>query len=112
MIGPSIPEHLLKGKSKQVEEDESSDDDYGPALPPELQQAAPAKRVVGPSFPTGPPPADDSEDDDDDVGPMPLPAGYVVPETSGVQDFLEQEERRRKALEVRRLSCPSSQSSR
>ncbi|KAG9040769.1 hypothetical protein FS837_000198 [Tulasnella sp. UAMH 9824] len=101
MIGPSIPEHLLKGKAKQVEDDESSDDDYGPALPPDMQknpEPAPEKRVIGPSFPTGPPPADDS-DEDDDVGPMPLPEGYVAPETSGLQDFLDQEERRRKAIE-------------
>lgn len=103
MIGPSIPENLLKGKAKQVEDDESSDDDYGPALPPDMQknpEPAPEKRVIGPSFPTGPPPADES-DEDDDVGPMPLPEGYVAPETSGIQDFLEQEERRRKAIEVR-----------
>lgn len=101
MIGPSIPGHLLKGKAKQVEDDESSDEDYGPALPPEFQknpEPTTEKRIVGPSFPTGPPPADDS-DEDDDVGPMPLPEGYVAPETSGIQDFLEQEERRRKAIE-------------
>ncbi|KAG9001353.1 hypothetical protein FRB90_011637 [Tulasnella sp. 427] len=108
MIGPSIPEHLLKGKAQagsDDDDDESSDDDYGPALPPALQQkpaqpvVQPEKRVLGPSFPTGPPPADDSDDDDDDVGPMPLPEGVAAPESSGIQDFLEQEERRRKAIE-------------
>ncbi|KAI0719076.1 hypothetical protein C8T65DRAFT_759921 [Cerioporus squamosus] len=122
MIGPDLPPHLLAQSSSHqktttptrrqglhpsdprfllllYEEDE---DDYALALPPELAaaRASTAKKVIGPAFPpsvTGP--HYDDEDDDEDVGPRPLPAGYVIPEKDGVQEFLEREERRRKQLE-------------
>lgn len=114
-VGPQTPAHLLAGptkpppENKDPEGEESDDDDYGPALPPELLAARsgqPAKKVVGPSFP--PPPSqgqghdygaqDDS--DDDDFGPQPLPSGATVEEKDGVREFMEREERRRQQIEV------------
>ncbi|KAH7925689.1 hypothetical protein BV22DRAFT_417566 [Leucogyrophana mollusca] len=127
-IGPQIPAHLLPTPTA---EDSDEDDDYTPALPPDLLAArtqpgpssgtprptsppvpppaasasisrsaadSSSRRVVGPSFP-GPNSYDD--DSDDDVGPKPLPAGLSAAheERSGVQEFLEREERRRKQAE-------------
>lgn len=99
-IGPTIPAHLLDGKQPEVEE-ESSDDDYGPALPPDLASTLgpTTRRVFGPSFPTGRPAAADQDDSDEDVGPMPLPPGQGE-EEDGIRNFLEREERRQKAIEV------------
>ena len=111
-IGPSIPAHLLQKTSTNDNDDngESSDDDYGPSLPPDIvdQKKSEPKRIVGPSFPDRPPPEDDS---DDDIGPIPLPKNVVIEEESGVDAFLAKEERRRKAIEVckiqgRRLPRP------
>ncbi|KAG9014751.1 hypothetical protein FRB94_010598 [Tulasnella sp. JGI-2019a] len=96
-IGPAIPAHLLKGKQPEVD-DESSDDDYGPALPPDLASTSnTTKRVIGPSFPTGRPTVN-PDDSDDDYGPKPLPPGHNQ-EEDGVSNFLEREERRQKAIE-------------
>ncbi|KAG8908095.1 hypothetical protein FRB99_000539 [Tulasnella sp. 403] len=97
MIGPNVPSHLLKGKGKERTEDteESSDDEYGPSLPPDLAPRAPG-RVVGPSFPTRPPEGDDS---DEDYGPTPMQGGQA-PEEDAVKEFIEREERRRAAIEV------------
>ncbi|TFK47984.1 hypothetical protein OE88DRAFT_1611754, partial [Heliocybe sulcata] len=82
-----------------AEEEEEEEDDYVPALPPDLmaaRNAGPPKRVIGPSFP---PPRYEDEEEDEDIGPAPLPAhaGPVVED--GVREFLEREERRRKAEE-------------
>ena len=95
MIGPDIPAHLRKSNVITNEED-SSDDDYGPSLPPEL--ASSVRPTVGPSFPTYPPIHHDDEDDDT-LGPMPLPAG-VEQESDPIKEFMEKEERRRKNVEV------------
>lgn len=102
MIGPSIPGQLAKNNAQNTpkDDDESSDDDYGPALPPDMAPKPVAKRVAGPTFPQGPPPPTE-ESDEDDYGPMPLPEGHDSDEVNGVQEFLAQEERRRKAVEVR-----------
>ncbi|KAF9231604.1 hypothetical protein BU15DRAFT_90866 [Melanogaster broomeanus] len=112
-IGPQIPEHLLP-KQRETESDE---DDYTPALPPQL---AAARKAAGPSLrptPTAGPSTrrsssprravdenpDSNSDADSDVGPQPLPAYLlaVTQEKSGVQEFLEREERRKKNKLVR-----------
>lgn len=118
-VGPQIPPHLaadpLIPPILDEGEEESDDDDYGPALPPDLaasrtaSHAGPSKRVVGPSFP--PPPGQNHDrarygsdgDSDDDFGPQPLPAGMSFEEEDGVREFMEREERRRKQVEVRIL---------
>lgn len=109
-IGPAIPE-TLNGPSEN--EDESDDDDYGPALPPDLlasrsapSDAGPSKRLVGPSMPpTGHNRTTQYYDDDsdDDVGPRPLPSGVKFVEIDPVRQFMEKEERRRQQVEVSRF---------
>jgi hypothetical protein len=106
-IGPPLPP-----QSQQVRgaEEESSDDDYGPALPPSLAAARaeagtsrtesprPPRPVIGPTLPTS---LNTESDDDDDVGPGPLPATASEKDANeGVRAFLEAEERRRKDLQV------------
>ncbi|KAI0662363.1 hypothetical protein C8Q70DRAFT_957809 [Cubamyces menziesii] len=111
-IGPQIPQHLVAGPARSTtppppqapaaaEEEEDGEEDYAPALPPELAAArASTKKVIGPTLPPSVAgPRFEDEEDDDDVGPRPLPAGYVLEEKDGVQEFLEREERRRKQLE-------------
>jgi hypothetical protein len=124
-VGPQIPPHLVAGPSKphsQPAEDEAnqeesdSDDDYAPALPPDLlasrSDSGPTTKVVGPTFPQLYSKGQnhdrsrygvdaDEEDSDDDVGPMPLPDGISFEEENGVREFMEREERRRKQVEVR-----------
>ncbi|KAI0666205.1 hypothetical protein C8Q78DRAFT_1198070 [Trametes maxima] len=109
-IGPQIPSQALAGASKsttpplppRATEEEEDEDDYAPALPPGLAAVrASTRKVLGPTLPpsvAGPSRYDDY-DDDDDVGPRPLPQGYVEEEKDGVQEFIEREERRRKQLE-------------
>lgn len=107
-IGPHIPDHLLPTVTVTTENDaaESDEDDYTPALPPELAAARkiagpsseptpgpttrrspsppppPPRRVIGPSFPSARPTHDvgpDSDSDSDaDVGPRPLPAHVLA----------------------------------
>ncbi|KAF9261537.1 hypothetical protein L218DRAFT_869710 [Marasmius fiardii PR-910] len=107
VVGPQIPSELLKQRATAPEEEEEDEDDYMPALPPDLaaSRSGPEfaatstnKKIIGPAFP--PQHGSYSDDDDDDVGPMPLPAGYQKPaEVDGVKQFLEQEEKRRKNIE-------------
>lgn len=107
VAGPSIPRQVVVGPSRPPpapsNDDESDDDNYGPALPPDLiaSRSAPApaaKKISGPSFPTSNPYADDS--DDDDVGPMPLPEGNATQtKADAIREFMEKEERRRKQVE-------------
>lgn len=88
---PAVP-------NEDAEEDE--EDDYAPALPPDLaasRPVAPARRVLGPALG---PTAYANDDSDDDVGPAPLPAGHVYGERDAVKEFQEREERRKKAIEV------------
>ncbi|KAG8844413.1 hypothetical protein FRB96_003048 [Tulasnella sp. 330] len=98
-IGPAIPAHIMKGKQPKVEE-ESSDDDYGPALPPDLAltSSSSTRKVIGPSFPTGISLVMGEDDSDDEIGPAPLPPGQGEAD-EGVRNFLEREERRQKAIE-------------
>lgn len=110
-IGPQIPAHLLAAVAPA--DDSGEEDDYTPALPPDLAAARsagpslssksksdtpPKRQYVGPSLPSSQAYDDDS---DSDVGPQPLPAAYAsqVEEKSGVEEFLEREERRRKLQE-------------
>ncbi|ESK86473.1 hypothetical protein Moror_9878 [Moniliophthora roreri MCA 2997] len=106
VAGPQIPPELLKVRSESDEEED--DDDYTPALPPDLvasrssgPEAGPSianRKIQGPVLPSSNPGYDD--DSDDDVGPMPLPPGYEgLTEVDGVKQFLEQEEKRRKNIE-------------
>ncbi|KAG0701962.1 hypothetical protein DFH29DRAFT_1048898 [Suillus ampliporus] len=111
-IGPQIPVHL------RPTDDSDEEDDYTPALPPDLAAARtagpslpsksesklsntppPKRQYVGPSLPRSQTYSDD--DSDSDVGPQPLPAAYAsrVEGKSGVEEFLEREERRRKLQE-------------
>ncbi|KAG1894754.1 uncharacterized protein F5891DRAFT_1130850 [Suillus fuscotomentosus] len=112
-IGPQIPAHLLATVASAGDSDE--DDDYTPALPPDLSASRaagpslpsksvsntplPQRHYVGPSVPHSQTPYDD--DSDSDVGPQPLPAAYAsqIEEKSGVEEFMEREERRRKLQE-------------
>ncbi|CDO70954.1 hypothetical protein BN946_scf184829.g63 [Trametes cinnabarina] len=115
-IGPQIPTHIAPSSARSttpplapsdsrpaaVQEEEEDEDDYMPALPPDLAAArtSSAKPIKGPTLPpsvAGRPYDEDS--DEEDVGPKPLPQGYVIEEKDGVQEFLEREERRRKQLE-------------
>jgi hypothetical protein len=98
MIGPFIPEHLLKSKLEEQNEqeeqqkevpvadpnDEEDDiDAYAPELPPDMLQPAPAaesapkrrRAPLGPSLPSGPVKRYD-DDEDDVIGPV-LPGGIL-----------------------------------
>ena len=118
-IGPQIPPTLTTAPKASTtpppypppEEEEEDEDDYAPTLPPELAaaRASTAKRVIGPALPSAfaaGPRYDEDDDDDDDVGPRPVPQGIMLEEKSGVEEFLEREERRRKRLEVSSIASP------
>ncbi|TFY60981.1 hypothetical protein EVJ58_g4804 [Rhodofomes roseus] len=117
-VGPMIPpgaafrSQPLKPQHPPQDESEE-EDDYVPALPPDMlasRGAGPTsgakttenKRVVGPALPphlAGRKTFYDEDEDDDDYGPAPLPSGFASKEKSGVEEFLEREERRKKQLE-------------
>ncbi|KAF8211838.1 hypothetical protein K438DRAFT_1957642 [Mycena galopus ATCC 62051] len=124
-IGPSIPTHLLgrqspsgaaEEESLQVagpqlppkapqDEGDDSDDDYAPALPPDMVASSSKKPVVGPTMPPAYPPTYSrhiqyhADDSDDDVGPRPLPAGVGFEERDAVKEFMDKEEKRRREVE-------------
>ena len=105
-IGPQIPQHLQSQPDLAGEDDD--EDDYVPALPPDLiAQRTSTKRVLGPTLPSMTS-RDEADEDEDDVGPMPLPSAYLnslqEEEKDGVTEFLEREQRRKKAIEVRAAS--------
>ncbi|OBZ79492.1 GPALPP motifs-containing protein 1 [Grifola frondosa] len=101
MIGPSVPADLLHSNN------DSTEDEIGAVSPtvigPQIPSSGPqpeifSHKVIGPTLPS------DirrqyEEDEDDDYGPRPLPAGVVLEERDGVQEFLEKEEMRRKRVE-------------
>ncbi|KZT51346.1 hypothetical protein CALCODRAFT_503650 [Calocera cornea HHB12733] len=103
-IGPSLPARLQnRPRGPEPPADESDEDDYMPALPPDLHKPgaqsastsslppyALPKRVIGPSFPTRPP----QDSDDEEIGPLPPSADDLAYEKSGVEEFLERERRR------------------
>jgi hypothetical protein len=108
--GPQIPLEVLQQQEKVEEEEE----DYTPALPPELlaqrrsqpstskpqsstSPAGPPRRPIGPSFPSSHLYPNADSDDDDEIGPKPLPPGLLsMHEKDAVTEFMEREERRRK----------------
>ncbi|KAJ6502173.1 hypothetical protein C8R45DRAFT_611245 [Mycena sanguinolenta] len=124
-IGPSIPSHLLNPQSSSdVAEEESneeagpklppqavqdeaddSEDDYTPALPPDMIASSSKKPVAGPTMPPAYPSTYDrriqyhADDSDDDVGPRPLPAGVGFEERDAVKEFMAKEEKRRREVE-------------
>jgi hypothetical protein len=118
-IGPAIPAHLLKAKSNDVDEGRSTTPppppSIGPSFPIHIKaqpQAGPStsnRKAIGPALPNYGPTYNPStfnnievdDDSDDDVGPKPLPAGMKHEESNAVKEFLEREERMRKAREVR-----------
>jgi hypothetical protein len=110
VVGPQIPQRLLN-----LAQDDEEEDDYIPALPPDMvatRFAGPSASKPSTSKPVGvsmPPPgrsydsrhfSDDDDDSDDDVGPKPLPSGVKHAETDAVREFMEKEEKRRKELEA------------
>ncbi|CAE6363871.1 unnamed protein product [Rhizoctonia solani] len=100
VAGPAIPQHLLKYSEPTTQQDEDDDDDdFMPALPPDLAgPSKPAPRQIGPTLPSRPPPED--SESDDDYGPMPPPAGLSSYESNdGVKEFLERERRREENIE-------------
>ncbi|KAL0949026.1 hypothetical protein HGRIS_009121 [Hohenbuehelia grisea] len=102
-VGPQIPSHLLTKPSPQTAAaEDDSDDDYAPALPPDLAAsraaAGPSQTRIGPAMPT-PGARYDDDDSDDDVGPMPLPAGVHIEEPDAVTQFMQKEENRRRQAE-------------
>ncbi|KAI8078876.1 uncharacterized protein BX664DRAFT_342934 [Halteromyces radiatus] len=116
MIGPSIPEHLLKKKQQeevlpeeasQLDNNNNDDDDdadaFMPELPPDLQPPTPKRRTMGPALP--PPGASttakstDNDDDDDIIGPA-LPSQYDVEQASLSSTIAAIEERAKKSEDV------------
>jgi len=121
MIGPFIPEHLLKSKGDDSREDQAQEtvdptaadeeDDiaaYAPELPPDMLEPKAAqpqpestssrrrRAPIGPSLPTGP---SHDDEDDDVIGPV-LPAGIIEQEEDISSTINEIEERARRAKEA------------
>jgi len=124
-IGPQIPDHFqtsTRAGESEVRVYDDSEDDTGPR--PSLdtlrrrvveverergsrpfvgaeQGKANLPRVLGPSLPgRGVTVAHDSDDDDDDdIGPKPF-VGSQHSQPDAIKDFMEKEEKRRKAAEV------------
>jgi len=117
-IGPEIPSHIRpqldvddpgsilptaskssKADGKGAEPSTSNLSSGSGPLFPSTSGHDPGKRHMGPSFPIHPSSYDLDEDEDDDFGPKPLAAGhYERPDP--VKEFMEKEEKRRKAAEV------------
>lgn len=125
-IGPQMPPSVSSGSKLQVIDDDD-DENPGPSPAPGPSRATaqkppssarpqrpaagpsmpPGHRAIGPTLPNYAPTYDpsfdgnDSDDDsDDDFGPKPLPAGMQHEQTDAVKEFIEREEKRRKAAEV------------
>ncbi|KAJ6569123.1 hypothetical protein B0H19DRAFT_1134646 [Mycena capillaripes] len=104
--GPQVAGHQLPTPSPQNVEEDDSEDDYAPALPPDMIASSSKKPVVGPTMPPSYPPTydrrvqyHDPNDSDDDVGPRPLPAGVGFEERDAVKEFMDKEEKRRREVE-------------
>lgn len=105
-VGPQIPANLLQPTpTAEVAEDSADEDDYAPALPPDLvasRAAGPQRKIQGPALPHSARNYAQNDSDDDDIGPQPLPAGFGArQEVDAVKQFMEKEENRRKQIEVR-----------
>ncbi|RXW22861.1 hypothetical protein EST38_g2986 [Candolleomyces aberdarensis] len=118
-IGPAIPAHLLNAKSNDVEDENRSTTpppppSIGPSFPtqskaqPQAGPSAANRKAMGPALPNYGPTynpstfnnIEEDDDSDDDVGPKPLPAGMKHEESNAVKEFLDREERMRKAREA------------
>lgn len=106
VIGPSIPSHLMKSTTPPPPSHSRVSQPQGP------DAGSSSKRVVGPTLPSYGPTynastfnnIEDDDDSDEDVGPKPLPSGMRHEESDAVKEFLDREERMRKAREVRSIS--------
>lgn len=123
--GPQLPADIPQQKKPEEENEiDEDEDDYTPALPPQLvaQEAGaqskspsqsrptsashsspkPSRRILGPSLPSRSSHSYlDEDSDEDDVGPKPLPDELrPMHEKDAVTEFMEREERRRKNEEL------------
>ncbi|XP_006454954.1 hypothetical protein AGABI2DRAFT_190125 [Agaricus bisporus var. bisporus H97] len=123
--GPQLPADISQQKKPEEENEiDEDEDDYTPALPPQLvaQQAGAqskspsqsrptsashsspksSRRILGPSLPSRSSHSYlDEDSDEDDVGPKPLPDELrPMHEKDAVTEFMEREERRRKNEEL------------
>ncbi|KAJ7256536.1 hypothetical protein B0H12DRAFT_990507, partial [Mycena haematopus] len=83
---------------------DDSEDEYAPALPPDMIASSSKKPVAGPTMPPAYPPTYDrriqyADDSDEDVGPRPLPPGVGFEERDAVKEFMAKEEKRRREVE-------------
>lgn len=115
-IGLVVPPEVSKQSTattpppptQEENDEEEEEEDYAPALPPDMLATrasahggkTESRRVVGPTLPAHLAGRYDDDEDDDDYGPAPPPSGAVVHEKSGLEEFIEREERRKKQLEV------------
>ncbi|KAJ3847291.1 hypothetical protein EV368DRAFT_51456 [Lentinula lateritia] len=114
-IGPTLPPHLQHLYQRAIvpnnpDEDES-EDDYTPALPPDMIPSTSSKPAASsvsstPSATSQPysRPShsvsynSESDDDDDGIGPRPLPSNAVLPTADPVAEFIAKEERRKERI--------------
>ncbi|KAJ7680703.1 hypothetical protein DFH06DRAFT_427041 [Mycena polygramma] len=95
------PAQTPAGPQPEGDENES-EDEYTPALPPEMMSSC-KKLLVGPTrMPPFTPEREtyhESDDSDHAVGPQPLPEGVGSEERDAVKEFLAKEETRRREVE-------------
>jgi len=102
VIGPAFPKASKGSKENRKSAEPSTSrlsSASGPSLPSTSGHTV-VKPQIGPPFSIHPSSYDlDEDDDDEDFGPKPLAAGhYERPDP--VKEFMEKEEKRRKAVEV------------
>ncbi|KAJ4485252.1 hypothetical protein J3R30DRAFT_3654799 [Lentinula aciculospora] len=113
-IGPELPPHLqhLSGRAEKSEKPEDNDceDDYTPALPPDMIPSTPSNAAASSSKPSTASksysgPAHNASysysfdsDSDDGIGPMPLPSTAARPTVDPVAEFIAKEERRKERI--------------
>ncbi|KIK65841.1 hypothetical protein GYMLUDRAFT_38316 [Collybiopsis luxurians FD-317 M1] len=118
-IGPELPphlRHLSQRASSEGLDQEESEDDYTPSLPPDMiktssstsqpssssSSARPPSEAYKPSAVPGPGPSNATiydSDSDDDIGPKPLPSNAAAPTTvDPVAEFIAREERRKERI--------------
>ncbi|KAJ7174518.1 hypothetical protein C8R46DRAFT_1252116 [Mycena filopes] len=110
---PLAPPHLLNPSTDDIKDgvedgppvppkvdgsDSDSDNDYGPALPPDMRGPPCRRRTYSPTYDRRVQ-YHDPNDSDDDVGPRPLPAGVGFAEQDAAKEFMAKEEKRRKEAE-------------
>ncbi|KAJ3902269.1 hypothetical protein F5879DRAFT_964911 [Lentinula edodes] len=113
-IGPTLPPHLQhlyqRAEEPNNPDEDESEDDYTPALPPDMIPSTSSKPAASPV--TSKPSATSKpysrtslavsynldSDDDDDIGPRPLPSNAVLPTVDPVAEFIAKEERRKERI--------------